>query len=206
MPRVGLVADGRFDQGAITILLRKCGQGITVESRQCGGRNISRALGILRELERRNLVDLAIWATDSETDDPRELERKMRKAVKDASLHLRVCCVSVVPMVEAWLLGDELAVQQICGSSRRFNNPETLPNPKAELRHLLGQRPYTVAVAERIAETANPETIAQRCPSFRKLRDCVSEASQPHRKTCGAVRKKRTKRAAPTSRKRPPNT
>lgn len=79
MPRIGLVTDGRFDELAITILLRKCGQGITVESRQCGGRNISRALGTLKELERRGLVDLAIWATDSETDDPTQLENKNAK-------------------------------------------------------------------------------------------------------------------------------
>lgn len=204
MPRVGLVADGRFDQGAITILLRKCGQGITVESRQCGGRNISRALGILKELERRNLVDLAIWATDSESDDPGQLETKMRKAVEGASLRIRVCCVAVVRMIEAWLLADDVAVQNVCGNSRKLKPPETISNPKAELRHLLSPRPYTPAVAERIAEAANVDTIARRCSSFRKLRDCLAEAGQPHRKV-GAIKKKSSKRRLP-SRKRPPNT
>jgi hypothetical protein len=210
MPNIGLVADGLYDQRVIAILLRECGQGITVVPRQCGGGQAigkdCKAIRILRELDRPGLVDFAIWATDSETDDPRRIEVRMRSAVKGASLNFRVCCVPVVRMMEAWLVADEVAVHRICGASIKFSSPETLANPKAELRHILGRRPYTAAIAERIAEAADVETIARRCPSFRKLRDCLAETGQPHRKIGGAVRKKRTKRRAPTTSKRPPNT
>jgi hypothetical protein len=201
VPRIGLVADGLFDERAIGILLSKCGQGITVVPRQCGGRNFSRAAGILKELERRDLVDLAIWATDSETDDPVQLETRMREAVKKAALHLPVCCVSVVRMIEAWLLADEVAVQSVCGRSRIFNSPEILPNPKAELRRILAQRPYTSAVAESIAEAANVETIAKRCPSFRKLRACLAQTSQ-HPKSAAKPRISKTKPKMPKGRSR----
>ena len=194
MPRIGLVADGRYDEAAISVLLRKCGQGITVEPRQCGGRNFSRARGILKELERRGLVDLAIWATDSEADVPTQLEKRMRKAVEEAALRLSVCCVPVVRMIEAWLLADEAAVQIVCGRSRVFNNPEVLPNPKAELRHILAPRPYTSAVAESIAEAANVDTIATRCLSFRKLRACLAQAGQLRPKSARTPRKAKTKR------------
>lgn len=196
MPKIGLVADGRFDEATITILLRRCGQGLIVEHRQCGGRNFSRAVGILREFERRRLVNSAIWATDAETDDGRQLESRMRKAVDEASLRLRVCCVPVIRMLEAWLLADEAAVQRVCGRSRRINNPEALVDPKTELRHILAPRPYTSAVAEQIAAEANVEVIATRCSSFQKLRDCIAEGSQPHRKSARMRRRVRTKARA----------
>ncbi len=205
MPKIGLVADGLFDQGAIGILLSKCGQGVTVVRRQCGGRNISRALGILKEFERRGLVDFAIWATDSEADVPGKLETQMRKAVKGSSLRLRVCCIPVVRMIEAWLLADEAAVQSVCGRSRTFNSPEKLPNPKAELRRFLAPRPYTAAVAERIATAADVGTIAKRCSSFRKLKGCLAHAGQPRQKTVGTPIGARKKRGAPTGRKSPSN-
>jgi len=186
VPKIGLVVDGVYDQRAIAILLRKCGQGIMVVPRQCGGgQAVGKAIQILRELARPSLVDFAIWATDSETEDPTEVEARMRKAVKDARLNLDVCCVPVVPMMEAWLLADEVAVEKVCGASRKVNNPETLPNPKANLRDLLRKRPYTSVVAERIAQEANVAIIAKRCPSFRKLKDCVAQTDRRRQKRTG---------------------
>jgi Domain of unknown function (DUF4276) len=194
MPKIALVADGVFDQGAIAVLIRNCAQGVTVVPRRCDGRNFARALGILKELERRDLVDFAIWATDSEDEIPREVEDRMHRAIKGASLKLRVCCVPVVRMIEAWLLADEAAVHSVCGRSRVFNRPESLSNPKTELRRILGQRPYTPVVAESIASAADVETIARRCASFRKLRDCLVEASSPRRRAAAASKGRKRNR------------
>jgi hypothetical protein len=85
-------------------------------------------------------------------------------------------------MIEAWLLADEAAIQKVCGRGRTINNPETLQDPKTELRHLLAPNQYTSTVAESIAAEANVDIIAKRCSSFRKLRDCLAEGSHARRK------------------------
>src|SRR5712692_2475002 len=98
----------------------------------------------------------------------------MDDTVRNADrLVLDVRCVVAVPMLEAWLLADENAVQRVCGSSRVFQNPERIEDPKSELRRLLNQRPYTREVARHIAEIADVNLVAKRCPSFQKLRDAL---------------------------------
>jgi hypothetical protein len=173
--RVGLITDGIFDLKAIRVLIERCKQGIRVEARQSGGgRNLTKALGFFKEFDQRSLVDVAIWVTDAEKDVPRLVETQMRDALaKAGGFRFGVWCVVAVPMLEAWLLADEEAVVKVGGSRRVFGAPEMWPDPKKELVRLLRPRPYDFSVAERIAEQADIDKLARRCPSFEELRKAV---------------------------------
>ncbi len=177
MAAIGLLTDGPFDKLAIAALVRTCRPGVGVESRQCPRDNTKKAIRILKELARPNMVSFAVWVRDAETNEPEEVQR-IEKSMNDAlrsedKLILDVRCVVAVPMLEAWLLADENAMGKVCGSSPVFQNPERIKDPKSELRRLLNRRRYTPEVARRIAEIADVNLIAQRCPSFQKLRDVL---------------------------------
>ena len=175
MPTIGLIVDGQYDRKAISALLQKARSKIKIKARQCGGgRNNSKAIGILKIFERERNVDFAIWVTDAENDDPLEVEKLMNEAVKRAQpLELKVKCIVAVRMLESWLLADEAAIRKAGGRPRKFTKPEDLQNPKADLRRLF-DHPYTDALAERIALAARPKTIADMCPSFAKLLNAVA--------------------------------
>jgi hypothetical protein len=177
MPTIGLIVDGLFDQKAITALVNRQRPKAAVRARQCGGgRNHAKAVGILREFEHRRLVDFAIWVTDAEDEEPALVETLMAEAVNRARpLRFTIRCVVAVRMLGAWLLADEAAIGRAGGTARRYANPESLTNPKAELRRLF-DHPYTHLLAERIASAARLKIIAKRCPSFAKLMAAVSEA------------------------------
>ncbi len=157
--------------------MRKHRSKIKVKACQCGGgRKNSKAIGLLKNFEHPGSLDLAIWVTDAEDDDPVEVERLMNEAVKKARLlRLKVRCVVAVRMLEAWLLADEAAIEKAGGRSQTFLDPEGLSDPKTELYRLF-HRPYTYALAERIALAARPKVIAKRCPSFAKLLAAVLKA------------------------------
>ena len=177
MAAIGLVTDGAYDRLAIAALIRACRPGIGVEPRQCPRDSTQKAIRILKELARPGMVSFAVWVRDAESNEPEEvqrLEKLMSDTVRSADrLMLDVRCVVAVPMLEAWLLADENAVQKECGSSPVFQHPERIKDPKSELRRLLNRRPYTREVARRIAEIADVDLIAKRCPSFQKLRDAL---------------------------------
>src|ERR1700745_2682828 len=118
MPTIGLIVDGLFDYKAITALVRRTRPGIVVKPRQCGGgRNNSKAIGLLKIFEHERLIDFAIWVTDAENDDPAEVERLMIAAVEKARpLRVKVRCVVAGRMLEAWLLADEAAIKKAGGS------------------------------------------------------------------------------------------
>ena len=177
MAAIGLVTDGAYDRLAITALVRACRPGVRVEPRQCPRDNTKKAVRILKELARPSMVSFAIWVRDAESNEPEEvqrIEKSMHDAVRSADkLILDVRCVVAVPMLEAWLLADDNAVRKVCGSSTVFQNPERIKDPKSELRRPLNRRPYTREVARRVAEIADVDLIAKRCPSFQKLRDAL---------------------------------
>ena len=56
-----------------------------------------KALAILKEFDRRSLVDTAIWVTDSEGDEPLQVEEQMLEALsKEPPFGFEVRCVVAV--------------------------------------------------------------------------------------------------------------
>lgn len=71
--------------------------------------------------------------------------------------------------LEAWYFADARNLRDYLGrdvGNVDPNQPDRIENPKHHLMQLLGEKTYTAAVSEEIAETLNVDTIAQRSPSF----------------------------------------
>lgn len=82
----------------------------------------------------------------------------------------------IVQELEAWLLADEEALQNVVGISPRVRKPEDLKDPKRELVRLLsqGNHVYNHALAGRIAEAIRIPILSKRCPSFVKFQNAIT--------------------------------
>ena len=81
----------------------------------------------------------------------------------------------IVQELEAWLLADEQALQNVVGIRMLFRSPEDFKDPKRELERLLsqGNKVYTPALAGRIADTIRIPILSKRCPSFVKFQAAI---------------------------------
>ena len=72
--------------------------------------------------------------------------------------------------LEAWFFADAVGLRNYLGGralgSVDTSQPDRIENPKEHLKNLLPGRIYTSEISETIAEKLNPDTIAQRSPSF----------------------------------------
>ena len=71
--------------------------------------------------------------------------------------------------LEAWYFADARNLRDYLRrdvGNVDANRPDSIENPKHHLQQVLGARMYTSAVSEEIANSLNPDTIAQRSPSF----------------------------------------
>ena len=83
--------------------------------------------------------------------------------------------------LEAWYFGDVDGLRGYLGGqapgSVDTSQPDHIENPKNHLKNLLGDRRYTALVSEGIAQKLNPQTIAQRSPSFRGFIEAVQNGA-----------------------------
>jgi hypothetical protein len=81
--------------------------------------------------------------------------------------------------IETWLLADEKAISSAIGKGKTISkvkgNLEGIKDAKEKLQRILAENSvvYTGAIAKKIAANANLETIAQRCPGFRRFQKAV---------------------------------
>jgi hypothetical protein len=78
--------------------------------------------------------------------------------------------------LEAWYFADISSLRKYierAPGSVDTSKPDEIQNPKLHLKHLLGERAYTAVISEEIAESLNPQTIAQRSPSFQRFLEAV---------------------------------
>lgn len=70
--------------------------------------------------------------------------------------------------LEAWYFADVASLKGYLGRSPGVDvaKPDEISNPKLHLKHLLGNRVYSAAVAEEIARVLDAAVIAGRSPSF----------------------------------------
>jgi len=170
-----VVVEGDYDVKAIPVLIKKCRPQVKVISRQCRGPIINKFRGILDEFAARGSVDKALVIRDANGVDPADLISEMNKRLAGRDYKFPVNHLVIVQELEAWLLADELAIKTVVGLKRLFRSPETLADPKAELRRLFAKskQVYTAEMARRIAENARPAVLTKRCPSFAAFRDAV---------------------------------
>ena len=79
--------------------------------------------------------------------------------------------------LEAWYFADAESLRTYLErdlGAVDSSKPDEIQNPKLHLKNLLGDRIYTARVSEDIARKLNPETVAQRSPSFGKFLEAVN--------------------------------
>lgn len=166
--KVGLIVPGPSDRKTIQILLKKKFPQWNFEARPAGGDDkVEHKLeGIAPRLWEAG-CDKVIAIRDAETEDPVVIERRVKQKSQNAGVSV---CIAKRAL-EAWLLAD-----------LKFNpvlRPENLPNPKAEMKkrfRAAGREGYLPARdAPKIASDADPDRIAERCPSFQKLIKLVKD-------------------------------
>jgi len=78
--------------------------------------------------------------------------------------------------LEAWYFADISNLRAYLGrdpGNVDASHPDEIQNPKQHLQNLLGNRAYTSIVSEEIANQLDPQTIAQRSPSFQGFLQAV---------------------------------
>jgi hypothetical protein len=176
MPTFGLIVEGVDDEAVYQVLASRCRPGVQLLIRKCRGKVIGKFLGFLTELDRRpERIEKVFIMADSDGRDPASLLRAITGKYRPAKYRSDVKPLIVVRELEAWLIADPAALKDVIGIEKRFRNPETIADPKAELRRLLTQRSaYTPELAKRIAERIDLDVLAQRCPRFALFRKALS--------------------------------
>jgi hypothetical protein len=166
MPTIGLVVEGAYDEAAIPVFARRCRKGVKVVTRRCRGPVIGRFPGIVAEIHRSYRPERILIVCDGDGRDPAELTDAMKRRLT-ARYAFPVSPIVIVEELEAWLTADPSALARIVGVGKDFPRPETISDPKAELRGLFSRNAYTPAAARRLAEEINLDVLRRRCPRFR---------------------------------------
>ena len=176
MFRIGVVVEGACDVAALPILIKKCRNDVSVIPRECRGPVFSKFPFILDELERLRTIDKALVICDADGEQPSALLTKMRRGLAKHRYRFPVEPLVIVQELEAWLLADEEALQNVVGIRKLVRRPEDFRDPKRELVRLLSQRNhvYNHALAGRIAEAIRIPILSKRCPSFVKFQNAIT--------------------------------
>ena len=92
------------------------------------------------------------------------------------NIHAEVLYAYAQQHLEAWYFANAEGLRNFLGrnlGSVDTSKPDEIQNPKLHLKHLRGSRVYTARVFEDIARALDPETIAQRSPSFSGFLEAV---------------------------------
>ncbi len=93
------------------------------------------------------------------------------------SIHVQLQFACAQWHLEAWYFGDPTSLRDYLGGRDLgkvdSSKPDEIQNPKLHWKHLLGERVYTAIISEEIAAKVNPQTIAQRSPSFQGFLEAV---------------------------------
>ena len=103
----------------------------------------------------------------------------------DDQLRSRIHYAYAQRHLEAWYFADASNLRTYFGGQALGNvdtsHPDDIPNPKLHLenllKNLLDGRVYTARISEDIAKQLNPQTIAERSPSFRGFLEAVKNGT-----------------------------
>lgn len=184
--RVVVVASGETERRALPHLVGHLrGQGISLVDVRIPPRGLPLRAEMAERLIR------AAWFSDSESppekfvvvvdtdrSDPvallEALEVDLTRRLENISAKVLYACAQ--QHLEAWYFANAEGLRTFVGrnlGSVDTSRPDEIENPKLHLKHLLGGRVYTARVSEDIARSLDPETIAQRSPSFSGFLEAV---------------------------------
>lgn len=162
--KVGLIVPGPSDSKTIPILLKKKFPGWNFDVRPAGGDDkVEHKLEGIALILWKAGCDKVIAIRDAETENPKVIERRMKRKAQRAGVSV---CIAKSAL-EAWLLAD-----LTCNPVSR---PENLSNPKAEMKKRFWADYLPTRDAPKIANDCDPDRIAERCPSFKKLIKLVQD-------------------------------
>jgi uncharacterized protein DUF4276 len=176
MFRIGVVVEGVYDEAVLRILIGKCRNDARAIIRECRGPIFGKFRGILDDFQSRFKIDKALIVSDANGEQPSTLLTRIRRGLTGRRYGFPVEPLVIVQELEAWLLADEEALQNVVGTKRMLvRSPEDLKDPKRQLLRLLSQRDhiYTPALAGRIADAIRIPILSKRCPSFVKFRNAI---------------------------------
>jgi hypothetical protein len=187
----GIIVEGDYDSAVYDAFIRRlAAPDVHIKPLVCRGKtNLMKEFpGLLRAFEHEvegNPVDMAIVIRDSDGNDPREIEAKLRMKTQGRNypFPLDVRFYAVQRAMDAWLLADASAISAAVEGrggkrvTRSHDNPEGLLNPKEWLRKLLTDHKatYTAELCREIAQKTDLQVLSERCrrfPVFAELVDC----------------------------------
>ncbi len=122
---------------------------------------------------------------DTDRQNPASVMKPFEKTLPSrlASIGASVLYAYAQRHLEAWYFADANGLRAYLGralGSIDPSKPDEIESPKLHLQHLLDGRVYTARVSEKIAQTLDPEQIAQRSPSFRRFIQAVMNGAAPN--------------------------
>ena len=119
-----------------------------------------------------------VVVVDTDQSDPAGLLEPLEVDLTHrlGNIHAEVLYAYAQQHLEAWYFANAEGLRNFLGrnlGSVDTSKPDEIQNPKLHLKHLRGSRVYTARVFEDIARALDPETIAQRSPSFSGFLEAV---------------------------------
>ncbi len=189
---LGIIVEGPADAAAYTALIPRIRRDeVTVISEPCGGKSRlpQKFVGRLKRCQYKHHVNKALVIRDSDCRDPKvvedELEHEFRRSGFNPSFPVHFYAPNC--MLDAWLLADEIAVNQVAQNhqgQRKWGELHKIvrvkpftgrlegeKNAKTLFRRMLFQAdlPPTPSVYAEVAAAASIDRIAQRCPYFQRF-------------------------------------
>ncbi len=187
--RVFIVASGETERRALPHLVRHLqNQGIDVNigvpprNRQI---TVSTAVKLIKSrLYTSFPPDKVVILIDADGKDPNQEMRYFKEDIQNRlpdNPKVSIQYAYAQWHLEAWFFGDAGRLRERLGGQALGNVDTSLPdqieNPKHHLRNLLVNRTYTARVAEDIAMSLCPQTIASRSPSFKGFLEAVQNGT-----------------------------
>jgi hypothetical protein len=166
-PKIGIIAEDETDVDCIkTLVTRMSDDRIVLKGMRIGrGGNMFDLRKMTRFTQSLSaegcsyllvVHDLDRDGITNELNDEKQLRARLEKALVQNPITRKTIIVPIEE-IEAWLLSD------------KYPHPEKIPNPKKKLEKL--DRNYRTSNNAKIARSINIDDIAQKCPSFRPLRE-----------------------------------
>jgi hypothetical protein len=122
MPTIGLIVEDESDEVVLSVLLRKCRGGVKVKARKCRGTVLGKFRGLVTELHRRYRLEKILIVCDADNKDPDDILRSFRDRGLE-TFKFPVSLIVVVQELEAWLIADPDALQNLTGVRRDWPYP-----------------------------------------------------------------------------------
>lgn len=184
-----ILAEDGSDKEVLTHIVRRFfgNEGLTIKGKGYDG---------CGALIRKGARDIKAWAAmgidrfiichDADANAPQEIRRKIEASVVTAANFKGVHCIAIpVEEIEAWLIADEVAINQVIPSFRFAGHPhpEQISNPKewliSQSRKANGKPLYSPATFNAaVAKHLRHDVVAIKCPSFKAFLDCLRKADR----------------------------